>query len=118
MHNAGLGEKRITVLRNSNKFDFEKALEEAFPKLKDCGAYELLRTPPGSRTALESIRMPTGGFTSAYLADESNLGQAVCYVRPIQKDLDMGVLSVSQTVTGHHFKKLTITIAQNPLVPE
>ena len=75
--------------------DFEKTLEEAFPKLKDCGGWELLRTPPGSRIVLENIRIPTGGYTSSYLADESNLGQAVCYIRPIQKDLDMGALSVS-----------------------
>ncbi|WAR07778.1 UPL1-like protein, partial [Mya arenaria] len=85
--------KKLTFVKNSNKIDFERTLEEAYPKLKDCGGYELLRTPPGSRIALESLIVPTGGFSAAYLADESNLGQALCYIRPIQKDLDMGILN-------------------------
>ena len=82
-------------MENSNKADFDNTLEEAFPKLKDCGGYEFLRTPPGSRITLEHTRFPSGGFSSAFLAEESNLGQAVCYVRPIQKDLAMAMLSVS-----------------------
>ncbi|WAR07436.1 hypothetical protein MAR_017394, partial [Mya arenaria] len=93
LHSEGLGEKKLTFVKNSNKIDFERTLEEAYPKLKDCGGYELLRTPPGSRIALKSLIMPTGGFSAAYLADESNLGQALCYIRPIQKDLDMGILN-------------------------
>ncbi|XP_053386140.1 uncharacterized protein LOC128550670 isoform X2 [Mercenaria mercenaria] len=88
LHHAGLGEKRITFVKSTSKNDFENTLEEAYPKLRDCGGFELLRTPPGSRVALESILMPAGGYTSAYLADESALGQAMCYIRPIQKDLD------------------------------
>ena len=32
--------------------------------------------------------MPPGGFSTSYLADESGLGQAMAYIRPIQKDLN------------------------------
>ena len=91
----------MTFVKNSSTEDFENTLEEAYPKLRDCGGYELLRTPPGSRISLENLVMPTGGFTSAFLADESNLGQAICYIRPIQKDLDLGILNVSQFIVYH-----------------
>ena len=31
--------------------------------------------------------MPSGGYNVNFLANESNLGHAVCYIRPIQKNL-------------------------------
>lgn len=70
-----LGEKRLTMVKSTNSSDFSTALENAFPKLKACGGYALLRTPPGSRISLEVIPMPPGGFTSTYLADENCLQQ-------------------------------------------
>uniref|UniRef100_K1QWF2 Uncharacterized protein n=1 Tax=Magallana gigas TaxID=29159 RepID=K1QWF2_MAGGI len=43
----------------------------------------------GSRVSLEKLKMPNNGFTTSYLAAESNLGQACCYTRPIQRDVEM-----------------------------
>lgn len=48
-----------------------------------------MRTACNSKFELQIIKLPPGGYTSQYLSDESFLGQALCFVRPIQKDLDM-----------------------------
>ncbi|WAR29844.1 hypothetical protein MAR_003412 [Mya arenaria] len=34
LHSAGLGEKKLTFVKNSNKIDFERTFEEAYPKLR------------------------------------------------------------------------------------
>ena len=86
---CGLGEKKITFQKDSNPLTFKTKLEEVYPKLESCGGFELCRTALGSRVALEKIPMPPVGFTASYLSDSSNLNQAMCYIVPIQKDLDM-----------------------------
>lgn len=87
LFDAGLGEKKITFLKDSCPESFQSKLEEVFPKLTGCGGFELLRSNIGSRVALELLKMPPNGFTSNYLANESNLGQAMCYIRPIQRNI-------------------------------
>ncbi|XP_078332486.1 uncharacterized protein LOC111101652 isoform X3 [Crassostrea virginica] len=56
--------------------------------MKGCGGYELLRTATNSRIELELIRPGSNGYTSEYLSN-SYLGQATCFIRPIQIDLDI-----------------------------
>ncbi|XP_078330326.1 uncharacterized protein LOC111102048 isoform X4 [Crassostrea virginica] len=84
---AGLGEKKITFVKNNIPEDFTKKLEN-YPKMKGCGGYELLRTATSSRIELELIRPGSNGYTSEYLFN-SYLGQATCFIRPIQIDLDI-----------------------------
>lgn len=88
MFEAGLGEKKITFVKNNIPEDFTKKLEENYPKMKGCGGYELLRTATSSRIELELIRPGSNGYTSEYLSN-SYLGQATCFIRPIQIDLDI-----------------------------
>jgi hypothetical protein len=57
--------------------------------LREAGGFELMRTGTVSRTQLEAMYLPAGGYTSVYLADESGLGQAICFIRPIQMDLPL-----------------------------
>ncbi|XP_061195286.1 uncharacterized protein LOC133203526 [Saccostrea echinata] len=85
---AGLGEKKITFVKNNNPEEFTNKLEQSYPKLKGCGGYELLRTVTNSRTELELIKPGSNGYTSEYLSN-SYLGQATCFIRPIQVDLDI-----------------------------
>jgi hypothetical protein len=66
-------------------------LEETFPKLKGCGGIELLRTTAYSRCQLQLIKPGPNGYTTDFLAN-SYLGQAICFVRPIQMDLDISPL--------------------------
>lgn len=86
---GGLGERKVTFPKNDSPSSFKQVLETKFPGSKNCGGYELLRSMVGSRVSLEKLKMPNNGFTTSYLAAESNLGQACCYIRPIQRDVEM-----------------------------
>jgi len=48
-----------------------------------------LRTQARSRCDLEVMKMPPGGYNVNFLANHSNIGQAVCFIRPIQRNLSM-----------------------------
>lgn len=89
LQKAGLGEKKLTFKKNNDAEYFTDKICEVFPKLKDIGGFEILRTESGRRQMLDKLKVPPGGYTTAFLADESALGQAVCYLRPIQVDLDV-----------------------------
>jgi len=82
---------------------FKQKVEEVFPKLSDCGGWELLRSGITSRTKLDPIVRPPGGFSSENLSDNSLLGQAVCFIRPIQKDLSL----LEATSEVFHVKSIT-----------
>ena len=58
-------------------------LEEAYPRLKDWGRFELLRS--GQRVKdLVLILSPPGGYSVNFLK-KCGLGQSTIYIRPIQK---------------------------------
>lgn len=86
---AGLGEKRLVLAKNKDAENLRDALLEHYPKLKDAGGYELMRS--SSRTLLETIPIPSYGYTTHYLSDESGLGSAICYIRPLQGQLSVDV---------------------------
>ncbi|WAR15457.1 hypothetical protein MAR_005562, partial [Mya arenaria] len=90
---AGVGEKKLTIIKTYDADLFKQKLEEAFPPIINCGGFELLRTCGNSKYTLQPLPIPPGGCTTKYLCDESSLGQAVCYIRPIQKDLDINLCS-------------------------
>ena len=86
-----------------NEEDVVKLLEseEVYPKLKDCGGFEMLRTLQNGRTLVE---VPTP-WTSKSL--KMNIGpQARIYLRPIQKSLSVQPLEQekgpSVTVACNH----------------
>ena len=82
-------------MKSSDLEMFKQKLEETFSLLSNCGGFELLRTSANSKYSLDALAIPQGGYNTKYLADESPLGQAVCYIRPIQKDLDLDALQVN-----------------------
>ncbi|XP_078325058.1 uncharacterized protein LOC144622710 [Crassostrea virginica] len=84
---AGLGEKKLVLVKNKDAEYLRDALLEYYPKLKDGGGYELMRS--SSRTLLETISIPSYGYTTHYLSDESDLGSAICYIRPLQAQLSL-----------------------------
>lgn len=84
---AGLGEKRMTLTKSKDPQYFRETLYEKFPKLRDGGGFELLRS--SARIALEKICMPANGYNTQFLSDESGLGGAICYIRPIQEHLSL-----------------------------
>ncbi|VDI62642.1 Hypothetical predicted protein [Mytilus galloprovincialis] len=97
---AGLGERKLTLVKTSDSSDFLQQLEEKFPKLKGCGGIELLRTSSASRSALQLINPGLHGYTVEYLSN-CYLGQATCFIRPIQKDLDGTPIDEVEEVIYH-----------------
>lgn len=88
---AGLGEKKITFEKYGGYQQLQSSLLKEFPKLSEGGGFQLLRSS-GARRSLDLIPIPTMGYDIPYLKD--CLGQAIGYVRPLQKDLDRSPLPV------------------------
>ena len=79
----GLGEKKITFLKEGNAGDVHEKIIQCFPALHT--GYEILRVGDGRSKDLWLIPMPQNGFTVPYL--KSVLGQAKGYLRPLQQDI-------------------------------
>ena len=88
---AGLGEKKITFEKYGGYQQLQSSLLKEFPKLSEGGGFQLLRSS-GARRSLDLIPIPTMGYRIPYLKD--CLGQAIGYIRPLQKDLDRSPLPV------------------------
>ena len=82
---AGLGEKRVTILANSEAPEVYEELVVAFPKLSNAGGFELMRVPEGGSKQLEVIAAPETGYTVSYL--KAVIHHAKIYIRPLQRDL-------------------------------
>lgn len=87
LQKAGLGRKRISFHKNADASKVKTSLENTFPKLALSGGFELLRSSATPRD-LEVIAPPNSGYSVPFLRDSSGLGQAIAYIRPVQKDLD------------------------------
>jgi len=72
-----------------------------YPRLKDGGRFELLRS--GHRMKdLVLIPSPPGGYSVNSLKN-CGLGQSTVYIRPIQKDLDTTPIRTSPSKDGVSF---------------
>ena len=89
LQEAGLGERKIQFRKDDSNVSFLEALQETFPKLVHCGGIELLRSSHRDKTKMDIIWPPANGYTARFMTDTSGIGQAICYVRPVQCDLDM-----------------------------
>ena len=83
---AGLGEKKVIIPDiNMEKEEFWSTIMGYFPKLKDCGGFELLRCVANSRD-LEVISPNISRSPSLIRA---MVGNSRVFIRPIQQDLDI-----------------------------
>ena len=89
LQQAGLGRRKICFHNKAKLAEFRQKLEEAFPKLCEGGGFEIMRTGhQGSNSSLTTITPPASGYSVPFLRDSSGLGQALAYIRPLQRDLD------------------------------
>ena len=89
LQEAGLGRKKICFHSKAKFPEVCKKLEEEYPKLSQAGGFEIMRTGhQGSNTILTTITPPASGYSVHFLRDSSGLGQALAYIRPLQRDLD------------------------------
>ena len=88
LNNVGLREKKVVFSDKRGSWEHVKSvLENDFPKLKDVnGAFEIVRSS-GNRRSLDLVSIPPMGYTVPFLKE--TLGQAMGYIRPVQKNLDL-----------------------------
>ncbi|XP_077091738.1 uncharacterized protein LOC143744240 [Siphateles boraxobius] len=86
---AGLGEKKVTFLGDEmNAEDFKDYILTTYPKLGNCGGFEILKTSGMTRSRnLVVLPSPNTGYTIKTLKE--NMGHAVIYIRPMQKDIEL-----------------------------
>ncbi len=60
---AGLGEKKITFCSSSEAQEIYMELLFNFPKLKQAGGFEFLRTPEGGGKQLVVVAAPESGYS-------------------------------------------------------
>jgi hypothetical protein len=107
----GLGKAKIELFESSNAIEIHEAILSTFPKLKEAGGYELLRTHANTKS-LSVIFSPPEGYTGYYL--KSVLGQAKCFIRPIQADLKISYSPTIEVPLFLYFNFITEFIWQIP----
>lgn len=100
---AGLGRKKLVFGNRDDAPTFKRKMEDAYPKLKLGGGFDLLRSGvrPGE---LLLIKPPSSGYTVPFLMDGAGLGQAIIYVRPIQQNLDMSEVKQEEVSYSFNYK--------------
>ena len=88
LSSASLGEKKITFEKKSSCGYFHEKLLESYPKLKEGGGYELMRTKFRSTSKLEILQAKGNGGHNV-LGLKELVSSAKIYVRPLQKDLSL-----------------------------
>ena len=82
---CGLGEKVISTEMHSSAEELHRLIMNTYPKLANCGGYELLRCYGNSRT-LSLIEPP---YTAAHLS--TSVAQSRIYIRPLQSSVRLNV---------------------------
>lgn len=93
---AGLGEQKVTFLKNGNSSHVHEKLLETFPSLLAGGGYEILRTSDGNSKILIDVPCPPMGYDVNFL--RSALGQAKGFLRPLQQDIKLNDNEVTQVL--------------------
>ena len=87
---SGLGEKEVEFDNMQLDADeFRELLYEAYPKLKHGGGFQFFKCAPNSRR-LEPLSSAT---LSSPMMLKGRVGNARTYIRPLQRDLDMSVVT-------------------------
>ncbi|MEQ2258729.1 hypothetical protein XENORESO_001554 [Xenotaenia resolanae] len=87
LHRAGLGERRICFQGDFHSCqELTDCLYQNFPKLRNAGGYELLKTSGNTRNRqLSVIQCPNEGYTVQYLKEPTTMiHHSTIYIRPLQ----------------------------------
>ena len=88
LQHAGLGRKTIVFGRSDDASTFMEKVETVFPKLKHGDGFEILQSGVLQKD-LMVLTPPPSGYSVPFIQDSSGLGQALAYVRPLQRSLDV-----------------------------
>ncbi|CAL8356410.1 unnamed protein product [Boreogadus saida] len=97
---AGLGEQRLTFLGDEDSAEeFKCHILTAYPKLNDCGGFELLKVSGMTRSKKLSVMpCPSTGYTIKSI--KNHIKSATIYIRPMQKDIDTTPVEPESVVSG------------------
>lgn len=84
---AGVGEKKIQLIVDSDAQDINCEISSQFPKLRNAGGFELLRAQEGGGKLFSAIVVPQAGYSVGYL--KTVVHNAKIYIRPLQRDLSL-----------------------------
>ena len=76
----------LAVFAYGSSQELQADLFKEYPKLVDCGGFELLRASDIGGKELIPIEMPHDGYSVEYL--QAVVKSAKIYIRPLQRDLD------------------------------
>ena len=84
---AGLGEMSVKVpdVNSCSMEDLREIIVKTYPKLRDCGGFEMLRCANNSKDLI----VLEGKLTQSVKILKTVIGAGRLYLRPIQKNLDM-----------------------------
>jgi hypothetical protein len=77
----------------SQLFNVRRKIVGRISEAGRCRGFQILRTGSGGNT-LSVISPPATGYSVPFLRDTSGLGQALGYIRPLQRNLDTSVNAV------------------------
>jgi hypothetical protein len=101
---AGLGKIKVVFPNTKSSHDeLQSFLENKFPRLKNGGGFEFLKTVGGGggfKRPLVLIPPCREGYTVSHLKER--FGQSVVFMRPIQRDLDQTALDEEVCGKGYH----------------
>ena len=99
LQSAGLGRKKLVFGSTDTTKLVQEKLEKAYPKLSQGGGFEILRSGATVKE-LVVVRPPSlSGYNVPFLQNESGLGQALAYIRPVQKNLNITELDLESQVS-------------------
>ena len=110
----GLGRKRIVFNRDDGPVLFNNKVLESYPKLKDTGGYEFLRSGPVPKKLIV-VAPPPRGYDVKFLRDEAGVGQAVLYIRPLQRSVGSETTGRQGQEVGLIHKKSAFPLIVNSL---
>ncbi|XP_030648178.1 carcinoembryonic antigen-related cell adhesion molecule 5 [Chanos chanos] len=89
----------VVYCRRNNSEDgdsaeFEETLIGQFPKLKEEGGFDLLKSVSGNSKALEIVKYPDSGYSAKYIREQAFVRSGISYIHPLQQDLDNTVAPV------------------------
>lgn len=87
--------------RDGDSKEFEETLMGQFPKLREGGGFDLLKSIGGNGKVLEIVKCPASGYSVNYLREQAIIRSGILYVRPLQKDLDENAVQVCVCLDLH-----------------
>ena len=84
LQDARQGRKTVAFNRKDGALAFVEKIESVYPKLKDAGEFELPRSGPSSKDLIV-IHPPASDYRVPFLKKVCGLGQALAYIRPLQR---------------------------------